>query len=444
MSLAVNDNMKDRLAKIPSKRWTFVIPVATIMYMLAYVDRNNVAVILPFIGDDPSMKLSVGDKGLITGIFFVGYMFLQIPAAILAQRWSAKKVVLILMVMWGLAAMATGLVQSREQFLVARFVLGFFEGGVWPAVLVLLASWFPLKERARANSLWMAALPISSVIMAPLTGFLLDNFSWRTVLVFEGAPPILWAIVWWFAVADSPKQAKWISAQERDYVQGALTSDEAAKPTVGKSTYLDALKDRQVITLIVIYFCWMSGFYGFSLWLPSVIKNLTGGSAGLVGWITAIPFIFALIAMFVVSTWSDRTGNRKLAVAGPILLAVVAMVAGQLVHSPLLNIVLLCVVAMGVYAPYGSFWAIPAQMLRIEVLAFALGLINALGNLGGFVGPYAVGWLTEKTGSDAAGYFALAGILTVGALLTLFGVKTVTKAPETAGSISQNKDAATV
>jgi len=444
MSLAGNVGSQSRVSKISSKRWSFVIPVAAIMYMLAYLDRNNVAVILPFIGNDPTMQLTVADKGMVTGIFFVGYMFLQIPGAILAQKWSAKKVVLILMVMWGLAAMATGLVQSREQFLAARFVLGFFEGGVWPAVLVLLASWFPLKERARANSLWMACLPVSSVIMAPLSGVLLDHFSWRTVLVLEGVPPILWAIVWWFAVADSPKKAKWVSPEEREYVETALAEDEAAKPNVGKSTYREALKDRRVITLIAIYFCWMSGFYGFSLWLPAVIKDLTGGSAGMVGWVTAIPYVFALMAMVAVSAWSDRTGNRKLAVAGPILIGVVAMVAGQLVHSPLVNIGLLCVVAMGIYAPYGSFWAIPAGMLRIEVLAFALGLINALGNLGGFVGPYAVGWLTAKTGSDAAGYYALAGLLTVGALLTLFAVKPVAMTTDTTGSIATGKQAAVV
>jgi len=444
MSLAGNVGSQSRVSKISSKRWSFVIPVAAIMYMLAYLDRNNVAVILPFIGNDATMQLTVADKGMVTGIFFVGYMFLQIPGAILAQKWSAKKVVLILMVMWGLAAMATGLVQSREQFLAARFVLGFFEGGVWPAVLVLLASWFPLKERARANSLWMACLPVSSVIMAPLSGVLLDHFSWRTVLVLEGVPPILWAIVWWFAVADSPKKAKWVSPEEREYVETALAEDEAAKPKVGKSTYREALKDRRVITLIAIYFCWMSGFYGFSLWLPAVIKDLTGGSAGMVGWVTAIPYVFALMAMVAVSAWSDRTGNRKLAVAGPILIGVVAMVAGQLVHSPLVNIGLLCVVAMGIYAPYGSFWAIPAGMLRIEVLAFALGLINALGNLGGFVGPYAVGWLTAKTGSDAAGYYALAGLLTVGALLTLFVVKPVAMTTDTTGSIATGKQAAVV
>ena len=444
MSTAVNVDSQSHGTKIPSKRWSFVIPVAAVMYMLAYLDRNNVAVILPFIGDDPTMQLTVADKGMVTGIFFVGYMFLQIPAAILAQKWSAKNVVLILMLTWGLAAMATGLVQSREQFLVARFVLGVFEGGVWPAVLVLLASWFPLRERARANALWMACLPVSSVIMAPLSGVLLDHYSWRTVLVIEGVPPILWAIVWFFAVADSPKKATWISAAERNYVETALASDEAAKPSIGKSTYLDAFKDRRVVTLIAIYFCWMSGFYGFSLWLPTVIKDLTGGSAGLVGWVTAIPYIFALIAMIAVSAWSDRTGNRKLAVAGPILIGVVAMVAGQLIDSPLVNIALLCVVAMGLYAPYGSFWAIPAEMLRIEVLAFALGLINALGNLGGFLGPYTVGWLTEQTGSDASGYYALAGILAIGALLTLFGVKPIVKSTELTGERSRPEEPAAV
>ena len=150
------------------------------------------------------------------------------------------------------------------------------------------------------------------------------------------------------------------------------------------------------------------------------------------------------MAMVAVSAWSDRTGNRKLAVAGPILIGVVAMVAGQLVHSPLVNIGLLCVVAMGIYAPYGSFWAIPAGMLRIEVLAFALGLINALGNLGGFVGPYAVGWLTEKTGSDAAGYYALAGLLTVGALLTLFAVKPVAMTTDTTEFVAAGKQAGAV
>lgn len=416
--------------RIPLKRWTFVIPVAAVMYMLAFLDRNNVAVVLPFIGNDPSMQLSATDQGLISGIFFVGYMILQIPAAILAQKWSAKNVVLVLMILWGLAAMSTGLVQSRNLFLVARFALGVFEGGIWPAVLILLAGWFPLRERARANSLWMACLPIASIIMAPLSGMLLDYFSWRTVLVIEGIPPILWAIVWWLAVADSPKQASWISDQERTYLETTLAIEEEAKPNVGTSTYRKAFKDRKVIILIAIYFCWISGFYGFNLWLPTVIKELTGGSATTVGWLTTIPYVFSLVAMHYVSSWSDWTGNRKAAVAVPLAFAAIAMVTGQLVHNSLLNIALLCIVCMGLYAPCGSFWAIPAQLLRIEVLAFAMGLINAVGNLGGFLGPYLVGWVTELTGSAANAYYTLAAILGVGVLLTTTGTGTASAIPK--------------
>ncbi|WP_028709174.1 MFS transporter [Propionicicella superfundia] len=410
---------------VPQKRWAYVIPVAAIMYMLAYLDRNNVAVILPFIEKDPTMHLTVSDKGLVSGIFFVGYMFLQIPGAVAAQKWSAKKTVLILMITWGIAAMACGLVADRNQFLVARFFLGVFEGGVWPAVLVLLASWFPLTERARANALWMLCLPLSSIVMAPLSGVLLESFSWRTVLIIEGIPPLLWAVVWWFAVADRPSQARWITPAEREYVESTLAAEEAAKPAVDpKGGYQRALRDPRVLLMIAIYFCWMTGFYGFSLWLPTVLKNLTGGSPILVGWLTAIPYLIALVGMVLVSRWSDRTANRKLAVAVPLLIGAGALVVGQFVTLPVVNIALLCIAAVGIYAPYGPFWALPAAFLRIEVLAFSMGLINALGNLGGFVGPYAVGWMRDATGSDLIGYLFLAGILVLSALLTVIGVKT--------------------
>lgn len=395
-----------------------MIPVAAVLYMLAFLDRSNVAVILPFI-DDPGMRLSAADQGLISGMFFVGYMILQIPAAILAHRWSAKNVVLILMVLWGLSATATGLVQTREQFLVARFALGLFQGGIWPAVLVLLVQWFPLRERARANSLWMTCLPLASILMAPLTGLLVEHYDWRAVLAFEGMLPILWAAIWWSAIADSPEKSRWVSRTEAAYISSVLAREELAKPGDRSSTYAAALRDRQVLTLLAIYFCWISGFYGFGMWLPTVIKNLTGGSAGIVGLITAVPYVFALVAMLALASWSDRTGNRTAAVAVPLLFAAAAMVAGQVIDEPVIQIALLCVVAMGLYAPLGSFWTIPAGVLRIEVLAFALGLINAIGNLGGFLGPYLVGWLADRTGTDTSAYVALAVLLTAAAVMVI-------------------------
>ncbi|GLZ15019.1 MFS transporter [Actinomadura sp. NBRC 104425] len=411
-------------ATAPARRWTYVIPVAAIMYMLAYLDRNNVAIILPYMDDD--FPLSGSAKGMASGIFFVGYMVLQIPAAVLAARWSARKTVLILMIAWGLAAMTCGLVHSETQLYVARLVLGLFEGGVWPAVLILLASWFPLRERARANALWMACLPISSIIMAPLSGWMLDHMDWRTVFVAQGLPPLVWAAVWWFAIADRPSQARWVSPEERAYVERALAEDEAAKPSTGQAGYGQTLRDRRVQLLVLVYFCWITGFYGFSLWLPTVIKTMTGdASATAVGWLTAIPYTVALAAMIYNATRSDRTGNRRAAVAIPQVVAIAGLLAGQLVHGGVAQMVLLCVVAAGVYAPYGPFWAMPAQVLRFEVIAVAMGLINALGNLGGFMGPYLVGWLTDLTGSQNAGFVALAGFLAAGAAVSWFGLRPV-------------------
>lgn len=416
-------------SKPPTKRWAYVIPVAAVMYMLAYLDRTNTAMILPYINSDASSQihLTKADEGIVSGIFFFGYMFLQIPAAILAERWSAKKTVAILMFLWGFAAMAVSFVQSNGQFYTARFILGFFEGGVWPSVLILIANWFPLKERARANSLWMCCLPLSSVLISPITGILFDHFSWRTVLFVEGVPPLIWAIVWLLVVSNHPRDATWADGAEREYIEAELAADEASKPVIdsdGKGGYLAAARSPHVWQLIVIYLCFMGGFYGYTLWLPTVVKGLvSGSSASSVGLITAIPYIFAVVGMLAVSSWSDRTGDRRMAIAVPLFIGAVALTIGQLVHNPIVNIVLLVIVAIGVYSPYGPYWAVPGAYLRIEVLAGGLGLINALGNLGGFLGPYLVGWLADLTGSAATGYYALAGLLVAGAVLTWVVIK---------------------
>ena len=168
----------------------------------------------------------------------------------------------------------------------------------------------------------------------------------------------------------------------------------------------------------------MGGFYGYTLWLPTVVKGLmSGSSASSVGLVTAIPYIFAVVGMLAVSSWSDHTGNRRVAIAVPLAIGAVALTIGQVVHHPIVNIVLLVIVAIGVYSPYGPYWAVPGAYLRIEVLAGGLGLINALGNLGGFLGPYLVGWLADLTGSAATGYYALAGLLVAGAVLTWVVIK---------------------
>jgi MFS family permease len=380
------------------------------MYLLAFVDRTNLSFVLPRMGAD--LDLSNTGKGLVSGVFFLGYILLQVPSALLADRWSAKKVVFIAMILWGLAAMACGFVQSSHQLLAARFLLGLFEGAVQPATLVLLTRWFPQRERARANGFWLVCIPLSAVIAAPLTGLLLNTFSWRTVLILEGLPPLIWAFVWLAVVTDIPKRARWITTTEVDQLDAAFELDARSKKAVAgdrKVSYRDALRDPKVLLLILAWFLYNTGFYGFTLWLPQVITNLTGGSAGRVGLFTAIPYVFGLIGMVIVAVRTDRRGSRPLSAAGPLAVAAIALFVGQFLPAPG-QFALLCLTAFGLYI-HGAFFALPGLVIRVEYLALSLGMINGLGNLGGFVGPYVFGWLIDVSGSTAAGFTLVSGAL---------------------------------
>lgn len=398
------------------RRWLVLIPVASIMYMMAFLDRTNISFVLPFMGDD--LGLSETDRGLVNGIFFIGYLILQVPAAILAQRWSPKYTVLILMVLWGFAAIACGFVDTKEQLLVARFILGVFEGGVQPATLVLLAFWFSQGERARANGFWLLCLPLSSLIASPLTGWLLEHFDWRTVLIIEGIPPLVWAVVWFFVVQDAPKRARWVPRSEAAKVEAALAADEAAKESFGPARYRDVFRTGKVWALAGFWLLFNLAFYGFTLWLPAVVTELSGGSAGVVGWLTAIPYFLAVIGMIVISTLSDRLGSRRWAIALPVFICAGGLFVGQFVSAPVVQFLLLCVVAFALYI-HGPFLALPSDLLPASLLGLALGVINGIGNLGGFFGPYLVGAITDATGSRTAGFGLLSAAFVGAAIIVL-------------------------
>ncbi|SFJ88945.1 MFS transporter [Thermoflavimicrobium dichotomicum] len=394
-------------------KWIRIIPVAFVMYMLAYVDRINVGVLLPSIQKD--LHVSASAAADIAGIFFWGYMILQIPGGILASRWSAKKFVFILMILWGLASTACGLVQTESQLKWMRFLLGVAEGGVWPAVLVLLASWFTEKERARANAVWMACLPVSAMLMAPLSGILLDYFDWRMVFIIEGLPPVFWAFVWLWVVKDRPQEAKWMNDAERDQLLKELAKEQ--QKMVKSDGFGVAFKNKTVWYLVAIYLFWMSGFYGYTLWVPSVVSTFSKDST-MMGWLTAIPFTCALIGMIINSYWSDKRMNRTQHVIVPLIIAAISIIMGQQVESPVIQMVLLSITAIGVYAPYGPLWAIPSAVIPATVLGAAMGLQNAIGNLGGYFGPKFVGQLKDMTGNYHMGFYVLATCLILSAILT--------------------------
>jgi sugar phosphate permease len=390
------------------------------MYTIAFMDRVNVGFGIP--GIEKSLAVSATIAGIVSGIFFIGYVLLQIPGGQLAMKWSAKKFVLFALIAWGIFAILTGLAQNVAELLIVRFLLGVAEGGVWPATLVLLARWFPMEERARANSYWMFCLPVASIISSPISGWILTWSDWRTLFILEGIPPLIWAIIWWFTIDDSPDTARWVSPEERAYLDQKFAEDRQALP-VGENegSWIDSLKDLKVWYLVVVYFLIQVGFYGVSLWLPVIVKGLSKQGFGLVGILAALPYIAAVIGMYINANHSDRTGERKKHVALPLIVGGLALfLSGWLgLYSPLLGILFLIVSEGFVLAYVGVFWTLPALFLNKETVGSGMGLINALGNLGGFLGPFLVGYFITTTGSNLTGIVILSISLVLAGLMTL-------------------------
>lgn len=401
------------------RRWLRIIPVAFIMYTIAFVDRTNISLALPEIGRD--LHMDPAQQGNAFGLFFFGYVLLQIPGGYLAERWSAKKFVSTLLVTWGLCAVVCGLVRTQTEFFLMRFLLGVTEGGVWPATLVLLAHWFPRAERARANAYWMLCLPAAVVISSPISGWILQHWGWRVMIVSEGALPFLWLIIWIWFIADHPREARWISGEERDFLENTLHRESAELDTGRRESIFRTFFRGEVLLLVLIYFIMNSFNYGYQAWLPSAIeagaKHL---SRFMVGVLYAIPYFITMIGMVLNSRHSDRRRERRGHLGIALAWGGVFMVGGVLLqqYSAVGAFVLLAIVGAGSYGGHGPFWAIPTETLPRSVAGSAMGLINALGNLGGFVGPYIVGWLNKQTGNFVYGFGLLGVALIVAGIIS--------------------------
>ena len=398
------------------QRWLRILTVSFVMYTIAYIDRTNVSMALPAMSAE--LHMDPRQAGDALGIFFWGYLLLQMPAGHLAEHWSAKRVVAILLIAWGFCSVATGFVHTARQFWMMRLVLGLAEGGVWPAVLVLVAHWFPRAERARANAYWMLCLPLSVVISSPLSGWLLTHWNWRVLLIVEGALPFLWLIIWLVTIDDYPRNASWISPQEREYLEGTLAREAAEGSAQERVGYIAALLSPQVLVLTAIYFLRNFGSYGSLFWLPTALGKGKKLSDIALGNVITIPYILAAILMVWVAKSSDRTGERRAHMSLTFVVSGVAFLAALGVQrSPLMSFSLLSVAVGAVYASLGPFWALPTETLPRNVVATALGLINALGNLGGYFGPVAVGYFLKRSGGFVYGFGLLGIALLVAAAL---------------------------
>ncbi len=405
-------------ATVAAKRWWYIMPIVFITYSLAYLDRANFS-FASAAGINEDLGITKGMASLLGALFFLGYFFFQIPGAIYAERRSVKKLIFWCLILWGGCASLTGVVSNIPMLAAIRFILGVVEAAVMPAMLIYISNWFTKSERSRANTFLILGNPVTVLWMSVVSGYLIHAFGWREMFIIEGIPAVIWAFCWWVLAKDKPAQAGWLSADEKRALQQQL--DEEQRGIKAVRNYGEAFRSRNVILLCVQYFAWSIGVYGFVLWLPSILRS--GMQMGMVeaGWLSAVPYLAATIAMIVVSWASDKMQNRKLFVWPLLLIGALAFFGSYAVGTNhfWISYGLLVVAGAAMYAPYGPFFAIIPEMLPKNVAGGAMALINSMGALGSFFGSWFVGYLNGATGSPAASYMFMAIALVVAVVLTL-------------------------
>lgn len=407
-----------------SQRMLRVVPIAFLMYTIASMDRAIYGAALPAMSGDLHFTAAIG--GVVLGAFFVGRLITPIPAGHVAERWNAKWVIFVQLLVWALFAILTGLVQNLPELLAARFLLGFAEGGLWPATMVFLAKWFPQDERAHANNLFVMTLPFAAVVTSPIAGAILASTeeNWRLLFFLEALPPLVWAALWVLFIRNRPRDARWLSLDAKEKVEEQLRIERESRDRPDLSSYRRALTSRATWLFVVIYFFSTIPGYGFLTFLPSLLKGHGLGS-GTVGLLSALPFAASIVGLIVAGVLSDRSHARRLWIAMPFVVVGVGLLVSPLAAgNPIWTIAIFSVAGLGLYAYIGPVWATVDQVIPAGVVGGSIGLINSLGNLGGFAGPYVVGALATRTGGYAVG-FAFLGVcaLTMAGLAMLIRVR---------------------
>jgi MFS family permease len=382
------------------KRWTYILPVIVFIYVICYIDRTNISFALPHLKTD--MHLTGAQQGLASGIFFWGYLLLQIPGGYMAERWSAKRWIAILMVLWSVAAMASGFTHTFGQLILARFLLGVAEGGVQPALMTTIRSWFPFAERSRAYAIFKLYTPIAAIVAAPFSGIILTYLDWRWMFIIQGGIPLVLGLIAWLAVVrDTPAKARWLSETERNFIESSRI--EEGEPLTHRGTFKAAFTSRVVWQFALIYTLTQMGLLGLTLWLPSVLKKAFHTDMQ-VGFLAMLPQVAAGFAIILVGRSADRRGNH-VAHMSVVLGCAAVILAGAGLISPQQKWLVLAAMILGTAASiawYGPFWATVTKLVPVAAAGAGMGLINGVGNLGSFFGPYIGGWLSDLSGGGYA------------------------------------------
>ncbi len=389
-----------------------LMPFLICLFVIAFIDRVNVGYAV--LGMPKEIGLDAEAQGLGAGIFFIGYFLLEIPGTLLVENWSARLWLARIIISWGLLAVLTGFIRTPTQFYVARFILGAAEAGFFPGVIVYLSHWFRQRDRAKAVAMFMVAIPVANIFGSPVSGLILGVHwlgleGWRWVFILEGVPALVFGVATVYYLTDWPREAGWLDAGEREWITRELEREKQARKAVRTYSVLEALRHRNVLLLALAYFCSLTSVYGINFWLPTIVKGLSGLSNLPVTFVASLPYCAGLAAMLFVGWSSDRTDERRWHAAVSLFAVCLGLVSSAVVSQRVgLAVAMFCVACAGLYGYLPSFWSLPTAFLTESAAAVAVGLINSVGNLGGFVGPYVVGYLTKRTGSFFPGVIYLA------------------------------------
>jgi len=403
-----------------------ILPFVFVLFIIAALDRNNIG----FAALTMNAQLGIDSQqfGFIAAMFFPGYVLFEIPSNLLLHRIGARAWIARILISWGLVAMLTGLVQSAMHLYVARFLLGVAEAGYFPGILLYLTYWFRQRELGRTIAMFFTANAVANIIGAPVSGLILDHVhwlgvpSWRWLLILEGFPAVLGGIVTFFFLPSRPGEATFLTSEERTWLTTELAAEEGRKLASHPTTAGRTLKDPRVWHLTAAYFTLLIAFWVLTFWMPQLLKDLSSRySNTTVGVLVMIPYLVSLAVMIGVGRSSDAKMERRYHAVVPLMIASLSFVllATSAGGSPFLSVLLWCAVASSIYSVFGPFWALPSRFLTGASAAAGIAFINALGNVGGFVGPYAVGAVIKKTGSPHGGLVFAAVALLVSAMLIL-------------------------
>lgn len=401
-----------------------LIPFLILAYFLAYLDRVNLGFAALTMNADLQFSPLVYSWG--AGIFFIGYFIFEVPSNLALEKFGASRWIARIMVTWGIISALMAMVSGTTSFYILRFLLGVAEAGFFPGIILYLTYWYPAEYRARFLAAFAIAVPVSTVIGAPVSGMLLglDGMmglkGWQWLFIIEGIPSLLLGIVTWFYLTDKPAKADWLTSEQKTWLANKLDAEHAAKTSAGHMSLMQGLSSPKVIVLSLVYFGFVGALYGMQFWLPQIVKAF-GFTNTQTGFVTAIPYLFGSIAMIFWARHSDRTRERVWHVALPLFLTAIGLGISGVVADPTVTMLALTVAAIGVFCTFALFWTLPTAWLAGTAAAGGIALINSIGNLAGFGGPYLIGWVKDATGSTSTGLLVLAALPLIAGILVLIG-----------------------